>query len=531
VLTVRARLTHIAVPLALASLAVLAVGSGPASARSTPRATTHKVQAADASPGCQDFQEPNLIDADIDGDGLNDVTVGLPGLTISAPPFVTPTPPSVTAEGGVQVDLTRSGTQLLLDGEFPAGGVSPDDHFGAVVSVEDLNGDNCSDLQIGAPGDAHAPGRVVVAFGSPTGMTSAGAQVIMPPTRADGDLFGATLYATRQIWTDPTGASSLWVGAPGTTVDGVPDAGAIYHYDVAPDGTATLAQTITEASPIVGLTPAAGDEFGSVISHGPYDSLMIGVPDRAVDGQAQAGIVVNLTSSNLSGVADGAQVLSQDTPGVPGASEAGDHFGASLSHGVVGVPGEDIGTIKDAGAIQVFTAGAGTSGTLVPGPAYDENTAGVPGAAETGDRFGAAVANASVCLEAPRIFVGAPGESIGSISSAGAVTELATTSYSDHCPAAVYHQSGLLPGSAEKGDQVGATLSTVLVLLNDEDDNTTNLLIGVPGEDLGTTVNGGMIQRLEVGKVVDSGYLYGPQRSLQFGATIGQDYHSGNGNL
>ena len=362
--------------------------------------------------------------------------------------------------------------------------------------------------------DADDPGRVVVAFGSQTGVTTVGAQVITPPTSADGDGFGAALYGT----------SGLWVGAPGTTVDGVPDAGAIYHYTLAADGTATLDQTLTEASPIIGLVPAAGDEFGSVFGQGSVDSLMVGVPKRAVDGQAQAGIVVNLTSSTGSGPVDGAQVLSQDTPGVPGISEAGDHFGASLSNGVVGVPDEDIGSIANAGMIQVFDAAPGITGAVVPGPAYDENTPGVPGIAETGDRFGAALTHASVCFGQTSVFVGSPGESIGSIADAGSVTALAYTSPDGDCAARVYHQSGLLPGTAEKGDEVGATLAQDPGTTDSEDDYFAWIVIGAPGEDLGPTVDAGMVQRLGPRGFVDSGYVYGPLRLTRFGAVLGQEY-------
>ncbi|WP_354597013.1 FG-GAP repeat protein [Streptomyces sp. JL1001] len=56
--------------------------------------------------------------------------------------------------------------------------------------------------------------------------------------------------------------------------------------------------------------------------------------------------------------------ITQATAGVPGADEQGDAMGASAAVGdvdgdgygevVVGLPGEDVGTAKDAGGVLVF---------------------------------------------------------------------------------------------------------------------------------------------------------------------------------
>ena len=88
--------------------------------------------------------------------------------------------------------------------------------------------------------------------------------------------------------------------------------------------------------------------------------------------------------------------ISQDSPGIPGAAEPGDRFGASISINylvgetgtvdvAVGAPNEDIGRLADAGEVtilrDVYDEGGGA---LV----YDQNSAGVPGSVEAGDRFG-----------------------------------------------------------------------------------------------------------------------------------------------
>ena len=52
----------------------------------------------------------------------------------------------------------------------------------------------------------------------------------------------------------------------------------------------------------------------------------------------------------------------------------------------VGAPNEDIGSLADAGAVTIVRDIYST--TLEGGIALDQNSPGVPGAAEAGDRFG-----------------------------------------------------------------------------------------------------------------------------------------------
>ncbi|NJP99370.1 FG-GAP-like repeat-containing protein [Streptomyces zingiberis] len=94
------------------------------------------------------------------------------------------------------------------------------------------------------------------------------------------------------------------------------------------------------------------------------------------------------------------QWWTQDSPGVPGAAERDDRWGADLSLAdtngdgyadlAVGAPGEDIGTVVDAGAVWVFRGSAG--GLTTTGIRdVNQDTAGVPGVAEKSDLFGGQV--------------------------------------------------------------------------------------------------------------------------------------------
>ncbi|MFJ8505676.1 FG-GAP-like repeat-containing protein [Streptomyces avermitilis] len=119
--------------------------------------------------------------------------------------------------------------------------------------------------------------------------------------------------------------------------------------------------------------------------------------------------------------------INQDTTGVPGVGEAGDNnanygdqFGYSLAAGdvtgdgypdiAVGVPGEDIGSVREAGSVVLLKGGAsGLTGTGAQ--AFTQSTSGVPGASEKGDFFGASVLLADVnANNRADLAVGAPQE-------------------------------------------------------------------------------------------------------------------------
>lgn len=93
--------------------------------------------------------------------------------------------------------------------------------------------------------------------------------------------------------------------------------------------------------------------------------------------------------------------INQDTAGVPGSAEQGDGMGSGVSVAdtngdgyldvTTGLPGEDLDGIVDAGSVLVLRGSAkGLNGT--GSKAFSQNTSGVPGTAEKGDRFGAETA-------------------------------------------------------------------------------------------------------------------------------------------
>jgi len=105
---------------------------------------------------------------------------------------------------------------------------------------------------------------------------------------------------------------------------------------------------------------------------------------------------VSVIPGSASGLAfSQAKGWTQDSPSVPGASETGDAWGASLrfisplgtsrpAGLLVGAPGENLG----AGAITFLPANAGTGLTGTGSQYFSQDSAGIPGSSESGDNFG-----------------------------------------------------------------------------------------------------------------------------------------------
>ena len=167
---------------------------------------------------------------------------------------------------------------------------------------------------------------------------------------------------------------------------------------------------------------APGDEFGAAVAVSSDlttfgHDLWIGAPGRDVAGQADAGAIYRFKLGEMGEVVF-AGVLTQGTPQVPDTPEAGDRLGellAPVTGGVVaGLPHEDIGDRRDAGAIEQLRVAA--DGTGLPGVFLDQSAGGLE-TPEAGDRFGAAVYGDF------RVFAGAPGEDIAGRADAGLIAE------------------------------------------------------------------------------------------------------------
>ncbi len=164
-----------------------------------------------------------------------------------------------------------------------------------------------------------------------------------------------------------------------------------------------------------------------------FADLAVGVPEDDMAGAQDVGSVQVLYGS-ASGPTARDQVWHQGVVGVRGAAEGGDLFGYELASGdfdgdgfadlAIGIPGEDIGTAQDAGAVQALfggPSGLGASGNQV----WHQGSWGVPGRNETSDRFGESLGVGDFDGDGyADLAVGVPGEDLGATSDAGHVVVL-----------------------------------------------------------------------------------------------------------
>jgi hypothetical protein len=140
------------------------------------------------------------------------------------------------------------------------------------------------------------------------------------------------------------------------------------------------------------------------------DDLVVGVPGEDIGGTTNAG-VVDVIYGSESGLADGprqqlTQALPEPGDGFGTAVVTGDFNGDILTDLAVGVPGENIGAIADAGAVVVL-AGPATHQLLTQGGATTIGS--LLGATEAGDRFGSALGAADFDdNDADNLVVGSP---------------------------------------------------------------------------------------------------------------------------
>jgi FG-GAP repeat len=175
----------------------------------------------------------------------------------------------------------------------------------------------------------------------------------------------------------------------------------------------------------------AAESLQTDFNNDGFADLAVGTPYEDVGSIEDAGTVNVLYGSAGGLTGSGSQTFTQNTPGVGSTAEAFDSFGGALATGdfdndgfadlAVGVPGEDIGSAFEAGAVNVLYGGAaGLNGS--GSQTFTQNTSGVGSTAEAFDGFGSSLAAGDFDHSGfADLAVGVPGES-SSISDIGAVS-------------------------------------------------------------------------------------------------------------
>ncbi|WP_199552599.1 FG-GAP-like repeat-containing protein [Streptomyces sp. N35] len=366
---------------------------------------------------------------DFNGDGYRDLVLGAPWMTVSGHENAGAVVVVYGAKGGISATKRAVITQ---NSPGVPGGSETYDGFGSSTDVADLNRDGYADLVVGTPGEDLAEadaGMVSVLWGSRTGLTS-GAE--LKQAAPGSGYFGLDVAAFR----GSTAANSMVLGGSW-------------------QGTA-------EYKGPFGRTGSVGNawlnrETPSIESVALGDLDKNGVPDRVLfssrigDGGGQ--VYVNPVRAEDRHLARG--------DGLTGA--VGDVNGDGYGDLVVGDPEDPSGT--DAGAVGGrVSVWFGSAKGIAPDaqPRHiSQDTSGVPGGGERGDNFGASVAVADLNRDgAAEIIVGAPGEAIGKVYSAGNVTVIPGVR-SGALGAGSYgfsQDTSSVPGGSELEDLFGTTV-------------------------------------------------------------------------
>lgn len=470
-----------AVPLFVAGVAPLVAQAGSCSTGNAGRWCVHQ-----NSPGVIGTAQAGdrfgaaVIVGDFDSDNRFDLAVGAPGEADG----VANNAGVVHIFYGVGLQLTTSGNQAfdqnfsLIDDD---GDTESGDEFGAALAVGDFDGDGFDDLAIASPGETISTettdcgidgicqngGVVHVLFGSGSGLTTTGAQLLSKEdvggvAYEDNAHFGAVVSAVDQ---NHDGQPELVIGMPG---EGNSQIGYLLTFDW--NGFRFVDPTQ------IGFTGSPGDDhYPSAATAG---ILGLGVTGRNAGGCADCDF--GGTDAGAVEISNTA-VLVQTDFGSAGAA-AGDHFGASLAVGdfdgdseldlAIGAPNKNHGSGNPSDSGRTYVA----YGPIEDGVQSEFDILGeddVPGQTPAEDElFGSALAAGDFDGDGrDDLVVGAPGEFSGGD---GAV--LSFYGGASAIAGSTRFNEGSVGGTAGDGQAFGS----VLAAGDFDGDGIDEVVIGVP---------------------------------------------------
>ncbi|MFI1887000.1 FG-GAP-like repeat-containing protein [Streptomyces jumonjinensis] len=392
------------------------------------------------------------------------------------------------------------------------------DLYGASLASADLDRDGHADLVIGSPGEERAgvgpgAGSLVVLWGGENGLAGAatllngaesydeiGGHVVTGDFDGDGDADVATSEGRSRlrVLSGPFGRDGSAAAGPVDT-DGDFRIMDLAAGDVNGDGRTDIAAAVNDfdefdarAVRVWAGTRSGPGESASVdgpsgyaleggenldigdVNRDGFEDIVTGRPTDGYDSDveiplAKGGMITYIPGSAKGPVGVKARSFNQDSPGIPGTAEGADgrggsdHFGEGVSIGdidgdgypdiAVGVVDEDHSGVKRAGAV-VTLRGTREGPTGAGAKFFSQSTAGVPGTAEEGDRFGAATELVDTDGDGrAELLTSATGEN----ESAGAVTAFRSTAAGVTAKNSVTFGNGTLGAVAAPGSLLGHT--------------------------------------------------------------------------
>ncbi|MET9888871.1 FG-GAP-like repeat-containing protein [Streptomyces sp. NPDC006465] len=400
---------------------------------------------------------------DFNGDGRADLAIGAPGATVGGKAKAGAVSVVYGSASGPKSSTYRLITQNTAG---VPGTAEADDAFGTAVASADLNTDGYADLIVGAPGedtdDDTNNGTVTVVWGSASGLS--GARTLPDFSSRDHDHFGQSLAAA--------------------DLDGDGD------QDVAAGSTDLISLNFVDGP----ITKSAALSYGS--GSGFSWASSYGITSLSAGDVTGTGIDRLVVHGRVSGTDDAVTALVDGTIGnytdwlqeLPGGyvSAVGDIDGDGHADIAVGNDRETSADPSGAkgGKVTVVYGGPDGVDTRRAPSVVTQDTPGVPGTAESGDRFGSGVSLADVNGDGyADLAVGAAHESIGSAAATGSVTVLYGSAAGLRTTGAVsFSQSTAgVPGTAETGDHFGARVA----LTDHTGDHRADLSVSAPGENAG----------------------------------------------